>query len=87
MTTKTTDGMTPLTQDETQVFERRLEMARKQIADIDQQIERVLEAARERIAALKEKRGASLKMYDAACTMLGIENDLGAEPEADQKAS
>ena len=29
-----------------------------------------------RIDALQEKRSATLKVYDAACTMLGIENDL-----------
>ena len=33
---------------------------------------------KERLADLQEKREAAVQMYDAACTMLGIEN----EPEA-----
>ncbi len=66
--------MAPLTQEEAAVFERRLKMARSQLTEIDVQIERELADVRERIGALQEKRAASLKVYDAACTMLGIEN-------------
>ena len=50
-------------------------MARSQLDEIDAQIERELADVRERIGVLQEKRAASLKMYDAACTMLGIENE------------
>ena len=78
--------MAPLTEEEAAIFERRLEMARNQLDEIDAQIERELAEVRERISALQEKRVASLKVYDAACTMLGIENEnelkteLKAEP-------
>ena len=81
MTTKTTEGMSPLSKEEAEVFERRLAMARKQLEEIDQSIERELKEVRERIAGLQEKRKTSLKMYDAACTMLGIENDLEKGPK------
>jgi hypothetical protein len=54
-------------------------MVRKQLEDIDQEIEKELREVRERIDALQEKRKAALKVYDAACTMLGIENDLGQD--------
>jgi hypothetical protein len=71
--------MVPLSKEESVLFERRLAMVRKQLEDIDQEIERELREVRERIDALQEKRRAALKVYDAACTMLGIDNDLGQE--------
>ena len=79
MTTKVPQGMMPLTTEESAIFERRLSMVRKQLDEIDQEIERELRDVRVRIAALQEKRSAALKVYDAACTMLGIENDLAQE--------
>lgn len=78
---KAPEGMVPLTREESELFERRLQMARQQLQEIDQDIERELREVRERIAALQEKRKASLKIYDAACTMLGIENDLADRGE------
>jgi len=68
-----------LTKEEAEIFERRLQMARQQLEEVDQEVERELKEVRERIAALQEKRQAALKVYDAACTMLGIENDLAQE--------
>lgn len=79
MTTKVPGGMVPLTKEEADIFERRLAMVRTQLEGIDQEIERELREVRERIDALQEKRKAALKVYDAACTMLGIENDLGQD--------
>jgi hypothetical protein len=71
--------MVPLTQEEADIFERRLAMVRKQLEGIDREIEKELREVQERIGALQEKRQAALKVYDAACTMLGIENDLAQE--------
>jgi hypothetical protein len=71
--------MLPLSKEEAEIFERRLAMVRKQLEGIDQEIEKELREVRERIDALQEKRKAALKVYDAACTMLGIENDLGQD--------
>ena len=76
MTTKVPEGMVPLSKEEADLFERRLAMVRKQLEGIDLEIEKELREVRERIDALQEKRKAALKVYDAACTMLGIENDL-----------
>lgn len=82
MASKAPEGMMPLTKEEAEIFERRLQMARQQLQEIDREIERELAEVRERISALQEKRTASLKIYDAACTMLGVENDLaGEEPD------
>jgi len=75
LASKSHEGMVPLTKEEAAIFERRLAMARQQLEEVDQEIERELREVRERIAALQEKRQSSLKVYDAACTMLGIEND------------
>ena len=79
MTSKAPEGMLPLSKEEAEIFERRLAMVRKQLEGIDQEIEKELREVRERIDALQEKRKAALKVYDAACTMLGIENDLGQD--------
>lgn len=72
----TKERMMELTKEESDVFERRLAMARQQLEEIDRDIERELAEVRERIAALQQKREGPLKMYDAACTMLGIDNEL-----------
>lgn len=79
--TKASEDMMSLTSEEAEIFERRLSMARKQLEEIDEEIERELADVKERIAALREKRQASLKVYDAACTMLGKANDLADERE------
>lgn len=75
MSTEAQDRM-GLTKEEADVFQRRLKMAKQQLVDIDAEIERELAQVRERIASLQQKREGPLKMYDAACTMLGIDNDL-----------
>ena len=82
MTTKVPEGMVPLTKEEADIFERRLAMVRTQLDDIDREIENELRGVQERIAALQEKRRAALKVYDAACTMLGIENDLAQDEDS-----
>ncbi|MGH9322818.1 MAG: hypothetical protein ACRD3V_23405 [Vicinamibacteria bacterium] len=76
---KIPEGMVPLSKEEADIFERRLAMVRRQLEDIDLEIERELRDVRERIATLQSKRKSALKVYDAACTMLGIENDLAQE--------
>jgi len=74
-----------LTKEESDVFERRLALAKQELDKVNAEIERELEQVRERITALQQKREGPLKMYDAACTMLGIDNDLagnGTDPES-----
>lgn len=65
-----------LTKEESDIFERRLALAKQELESIDAEIESELEQVRARIGELREKREGPLKMYDAACTMLGIDNDL-----------
>ena len=66
----------PLTDEEERTYRQTLEVAQRQLEEIDEKIEHELEQVKERISGLQEKRKAALQMYDAACTMLGIENEL-----------
>ena len=62
--------------DQDDFYRQTLEMSRNQLLEIDVQIEKELADVRERLALLQSKRKAALQMYGAACTMLGIDNDL-----------
>ncbi len=77
MSTEAQDRMA-LTKEESDVFKRRLAMARQELEMVDAEIERELEQVRVRIGELQQKREGPLKMYDAACTMLGIANNLNS---------
>ena len=72
-----------LSKDQADFYERTLEMTRRQIQDLDAQIEDELSRVKERLAELQNARNAALQIYDGACKMLGVENDLDrdAEPE------
>jgi hypothetical protein len=72
-----------LSKDQAEFYERTLEMTRRQIQDLDAQIEDELSRVKERLAELQSARNAALQIYDGACKMLGVENDLDkdAEPE------
>ena len=76
----------PLSKDQAEFYERTLEMTRRQIADLDGQIEEELSHVKERLAELQNAKNAALQIYDGACRMLGVDNDLSkasaeAEPE------
>ena len=64
----------PLTDEEERTYRQTLEVAQRQLEEIDEKIE--LEQVKERLAGFQEKHKAALQMYDAACTMLGIEIEL-----------
>ena len=72
-----------LSKDQTEFYQRTLEMTRRQIADLDAQIEEELARAKERLDALQSAKDAARQIYDGACKMLGVENELeqAAEPE------
>jgi hypothetical protein len=72
-----------LSEEENRFYQQTLQMARRQLEEIDQKIEDELAGVRDRLAALQSKRKAAWQMYDAACTMLGIQNDLALEESAD----
>jgi hypothetical protein len=70
-----------LSKDQTELYERTLEMTRRQIADLDAQIEEELARVKERLAELQNAKNAALQVYDGACKMLGVENELDKEEE------
>ena len=65
-----------LSKDQTEFYQRTLEMTRRQIADLDEQIEQELARAKERLAALQSAKDAARQIYDGACKMLGVENEM-----------
>jgi hypothetical protein len=73
-----------LTDEQSQFYRQTLEMTKKGIEELNVQIEEELAKVKDRLADLQAKKNAAKQIYDGACKILGIENDLeGAdEPEA-----
>jgi len=71
-----------LSKDQAQFYQQTLEMTRKQIGDLNGQIEEELAKVKERLADLQNAKNAAKQIYDGACKILGIENDLEKEDEA-----
>lgn len=69
-----------LTEEQEQHYRQTLEVAREQIEEMDTQIEEELGRAKDCLAELQSRKTAARQIYDGACRILGIENDL-AEPE------
>ena len=63
-------------------YQQTLEMTRRQINDLNAQIEEELAKVKERLAELQNAKNAAKQIYDGACKILGIENDLEKEEEA-----
>ena len=74
-----------LTKDQTEFYQRALEMARKQVDELNEQMEAELAKVKERLAELENARDAAKQIYDGACRILGVENDL--EQEAGEAAA
>ena len=73
-----------LTDEQSQFYRQTLEMTRKGIEELNVQIEEELAKVKDRLADLQSKKNAAKQIYDGACKILGIENDLerADEPEA-----
>jgi hypothetical protein len=67
-----------------QFYQQTLDVTRKQINDLNTQIEEELARVKERLADLQASKNAAKQIYDGACRILGMENDL--EKEEDQAA-
>jgi hypothetical protein len=68
-----------LSKDQAQFYQTTLEMTRKQIGDLNGQIEEELAKVKERLAELQNAKNAAKQIYDGACKILGVENDLEKE--------
>ncbi len=73
-----------LTDEQSQFYRQTLEISKKSIEELNGKIEDELAKVKERLADLQAKKNAAKQIYDGACRILGVENDLEKtdEPEA-----
>ena len=63
-------------------YEQSLEVTKKEVDELDQQIAAELAKVKDRLTELQKAKKATLQMYAAACARLGVPNDLA---DADQE--
>ena len=73
-----------LSKDQADFYRHTLEMTRKQIDDLNEQIEQELSKVKDRLAELKNAKDAAKQIYDGVCKILGVENDLDREEAAEE---
>lgn len=71
--------MPVLTDQQRKFYETTLQVTRQEINDLKDQIEEELSKVKDRIAELQAAINASKQMYGAACTRLGVPNELDEE--------
>ena len=71
-----------LSKEQTEFFQATLEMTKKQIVELNGQIEAELAKVKEQLAELQNAKDAAKQIYDSACRVLGVENDLEKEEDA-----
>jgi hypothetical protein len=75
----------PLSKEQLDFYQQTLDMTRKQIEDLNVQIEEELAKVKDRLAELQRAKNAAKQIYDGACKMLGIENDLENEEGGEEE--
>ena len=76
-----------LSKEQTDFFQTTLEMTKKQIVELNEQIEAELSKVKERLAELQNAKNAAKQIYDGACKILGVENDLEKEEAAEDASA
>ena len=71
-----------LSDEQLEFYKHTLEVTRKQILDLNGQIEEELRKVKERLAELQSAKIAAKQIYDGACKILGLENDLDTGEES-----
>jgi ElaB/YqjD/DUF883 family membrane-anchored ribosome-binding protein len=71
--------MPVLSDQQRKFYETTLQVTKQEINDLKDQIEEELSKVKDRIAELQSAINASKQMYAAACSRLGISNDLEDE--------
>jgi hypothetical protein len=71
-----------LSDEQLKFYKNTLEVTKKQILDLNAQIEEELARVKERLAELQTARNAAKQIYDGACRILGMENDLDTGEES-----
>ncbi|HEX3577291.1 MAG TPA: hypothetical protein VHY33_01910 [Thermoanaerobaculia bacterium] len=68
--------MPVITDQQRKFYETTLQVTKQEISDLKDQIEEELAKVKDRIAELQNAINASKQMYAAACSRLGIHNDM-----------
>ena len=71
-----------LSKEQTEFFQTTLDTTKKQITELNVQIEAELAKVKEQLAELQNAKDAAKQIYDSACRVLGVENDLEKEEDA-----
>ena len=71
--------MSVLTDQQRKFYETTLQVTKQEISDLKEQIEEELAKVKDKIAELQNAINASKQMYSAACSRLGVPNDLEEE--------
>jgi hypothetical protein len=72
-----------LSEEQARFYRQTMEMTRQQIDDLNGQIEEELAKVKDRLAELKVAKDAAKQIYDGACKMLGVENELEKNEESE----
>ena len=76
-----------LSEDQVRFYKQTMEMTRQQINDLNGQIEEELAKVKDRLAELQAAKNAAKQIYDGACKMLGVENELETSETAETEES
>jgi ElaB/YqjD/DUF883 family membrane-anchored ribosome-binding protein len=68
--------MAALTDQQRKFYETTLQVTKQEVNDLKDQIEEELSKVKDRIADLQSAINASKQMYSAACSRLGMHNDM-----------
>jgi ElaB/YqjD/DUF883 family membrane-anchored ribosome-binding protein len=68
-----------LTKEQEEFFRKTLDMTRQQIHALNGQIEEELSKVKARLEELDNAKKAAKQIYDGACKILGVENELEME--------
>lgn len=75
--------MAIITDQQRKFYETTLQVTKQEISDLKDQIEEELAKVKDRIAELQNAINASKQMYAAACSRLGLSNDMEDEDGGD----
>ena len=73
--------MSTLSDQQRKFYENTLQVTKQEISDLDRQIEEELAKVKERLADLQNAKNAAKQIYDGACKILGVENDMEKEED------
>jgi ElaB/YqjD/DUF883 family membrane-anchored ribosome-binding protein len=75
--------MAIITDQQRKFYETTLQVTKQEVSDLKDQIEEELAKVKDRIAELQNAINASKQMYAAACSRLGLTNDMDEDDGGD----